>query len=265
MTKQDSRGTKVSRYRLKLLKKIVRLPHRSASLSIIAFSDWRVQDIETLIRFIKTQKRPDVILYAGDDITRFRFGRKNRFAEIAKLSQYGLCAVAGNDDSEETRELIGGRGVYPVHSRALILGGFAIVGVEGAPLSNELGPNYNIGYLLYPEGVLTWHMKSWNASEFRGKKLIIVSHTPPYGVLDFAIRFGRRNIGSRPLREFIEASQNALLCICGHVHRCGGQSARLRRAFVVNVSSHDYPGSPGKVALIQITNDEASCIEWHSI
>ena len=41
-------------------------------LKILAFSDYRVQDIEVLINFIQKMKnKPDLILYAGDDVNRF--------------------------------------------------------------------------------------------------------------------------------------------------------------------------------------------------
>lgn len=76
-------------------------------------------------------------MYAGDDIRRFRPPRENLFEELASLSRYGLCAVAGNDDAPPAREFISGQNVYPAHSRALVLGGFAVVGVEGAPLICE--------------------------------------------------------------------------------------------------------------------------------
>lgn len=265
VTRLDSEGKEVSRYHLELLTKFTRIPYRGTSLRVVAFSDWRVQDIGALIRFIRAQKKPDLILYAGDDIRRFRPARKNHFKEIAKLSRFGLCAVAGNDDPADTRKLITGRNVYPVHSCALVLGPFAILGADGAPLSKELGPNYNLGHLLYPERVLALHMGRWNAREFQQKKLIIVSHTPPYGVLDFAVRFGPRKIGSRPLRAFLESSSNSLLCVCGHVHRCGGQTDRIGMTLVVNAASHDSPGESGRVAIIRIGADDSANVQWHLI
>jgi hypothetical protein len=83
------------------------------------------------------------------------------FQEIAALSRYGLCAVAGNDERPDERKLIAGRKVYPVHTRALVLGD-AIVGIEGAllfPRNEGFDRSYNIGYLLYPERILRWLME----------------------------------------------------------------------------------------------------------
>lgn len=253
-----------SSHRLALLKGFARRPHKGFSLRIVAFSDYRVQSIEALIDFLGRRQTPDLILYAGDDIGRFRPGRKNYFQEIAKLSAYGFCAVAGNDDSPTLRKRIAGRHVYPVHSRALVLGDFAVVGLEGAPLFPG-EPNKNRGRLLYPDRVARLQTRLWNARAFRKKKLIIVSHAPPFETLDFAVRFGPHRIGSRPLRDFLEANPHVLLCVCGHVHRCGGQTAKVRNTLVVNVASHDSPGDPGKVAIIQIKRGRISSVDWHRL
>jgi len=251
-----------------LLERTVRLPHRGDSLRVLAFSDYRVQEIGSLIRFVQSQQQPDLILYAGDDIRRFRQPRTNFFQHLAALSRYGLCAVAGNDDRPEIRELITGRRVFSVHSCALVLGRFAIVGIEGAPMfpiRDGFDKSYNKGFLLYPESILDWHIKHWTTGALKGKKLIVVSHSPPYGVLDLAMRFGRRNIGSRPLRRFLESSPNALLCVCGHVHSQGARSESLGNALVVNAASHDRPGDPGRLAIIEIASGVVSAPDWHKI
>jgi Icc-related predicted phosphoesterase len=231
----NSAGVDVRRYTLDLLRHVTEMPRTGSSLRIVAFSDWRVQDIGKLIRFVKAQKkRPDLILYAGDDIKRFRPPRRNLFQQIARLSVNGLCAVAGNDDPPACRDLIAGKHVYAVHSCALVLGRFAVVGAEGAPLFQNDTEHRNIGRLLYPERVTALQTKRWRTSVLAKKKLIIVSHAPPFGVLDSAVRYGPygpRSIGSQPLREFLETDTNSLLCVCGHVHRCGGQPPRFAGAW----------------------------------
>lgn len=51
--------------------KIERIAHRG-HLRILAFSDYRVQKIEDLISFLRRLKeKPDLIIYAGDDVDRF--------------------------------------------------------------------------------------------------------------------------------------------------------------------------------------------------
>lgn len=250
------------------LKKLASVPHLGNSLRLVAFSDFRVQNLESLVKFLQLQDQPDLILYAGDDIKRFHESGVNFFEKLAECSRYGLCAIAGNDGQPDVRKLICGRNVYSVHSCPVVLGRFAIVGIEGAPrfpMRDGFDKSYNKGYLLYPEPILSWHVGHWKKSAFDGKQLIIVSHAPPYGILDFARRFGHRHIGNRPLREFLESNGNALLCVSGHVHSQGARSERLGNTLVVNAASHDRPGDPGRVAVIEITNGVVSPPNWHEI
>jgi Icc-related predicted phosphoesterase len=123
--------------------------------------------------------------------------------------------------------------------------------------------SYNKGYMLYPEPILNWHLGHWKKGALQGKQLIVLSHTPPYGVLDFALRFGRRHIGSRPLREFLESNSNVLLCVSGHVHSQGARSEKFGKTLVVNAASHDGPGEPGRVAIIEITKGVVTSLKWH--
>lgn len=81
------------------------------------------------------------------------------------------------------------------------------------------------------------------------KSPIIVSHTPPYGVLDIGRRFGIEHIGSIELRDFVLKNKIPLV-ISGHVHGYGGYIGNIGETTVVNVSSHDRPGSEGNIAII---------------
>ena len=89
-------------------------------LKILAFSDYRVQNIELVIDFLQKMKnKPDLILYGGDDVDRFveykrdpKTGKRgkiirNYFEEIATYSKSGLCTVIGNDDLPNNRYIIG--------------------------------------------------------------------------------------------------------------------------------------------------------------
>jgi predicted flap endonuclease-1-like 5' DNA nuclease len=148
-------------------------------------------------------------------------------------------AVAGNDDWPEHRRLIRGRGVREIHTRPLRIGRFLVVGLEGAPRVHV--PDVDIGHLLWEEEAIARHLRR-RVSGWRGV-VIVVSHAPPHGCLDGAVRFSEsgepRSIGSRALREFVERDRRVRLVICGHVHREGGRNERLGAARVMNVASHD--------------------------
>jgi Icc-related predicted phosphoesterase/ribosomal protein S14 len=67
------------------------------------------------------------------------------------------------------------------------------------------------------------------------KNLIILTHTPPRGLLDFS-SLGSRHIGSFYFREIIEDFQPKL-AIFGHVHYLGSYTKFCGRTQCINVSS----------------------------
>jgi len=59
----NSRVERLSRYRPGHCSERLDGPYRGMNLRIVAFSDWRVQEIGALIRFLHSQKKPDLIVY----------------------------------------------------------------------------------------------------------------------------------------------------------------------------------------------------------
>lgn len=237
----------------------VKKPHQkpldSDTLRIVAFADYRVQDHSLLLEFVKAlQPPPNLILYAGDDVERFHTESQNFFEELALLSTHGLCAVVGNDAPAESRDgriqllhevksarsYIRGTNVFDVHEMPVVIGDYAVIGNEGAPLDERFGA---MGTISYPEKLIAAHLRL-AAQSVKGKKLIVVSHAPPRGVLDTAIRFGERPIGSKAFYDFLKKHRDVSLVVCGHVHSCGAQAIKLNRCLVVNAASHDDFGAP---------------------
>lgn len=226
---------------------------RSAqSLRVVAFSDCRVQDLDAIVSWIAGHpEKPDLIIYAGDDVERFVPDPKtNYFEQLADLSTHGIAAVVGNDDLPEYRNLIGGHKVYEVHSRPVTIGRFLIVGVEGAPAPG-------IGITLHPEPEIAHHLHRF-IPEDNDCTIIIVSHTPPKGCLDEAARFGIGRIGSTTVRDVIENDPRVALVVSGHAHLCGGHDDELGHAVVLNAASHDNNASlPANIATLLLHPDGA--------
>lgn len=247
--------------------KAFELGAHSGPLRLVAFSDYRVQDIELLIeKLSKLQPRPDLILYAGDDIERFRpAGGKNLFEAIASHARYGLCAIAGNDDEPSVRRLVSGKSVLNVHLFPARLGSYAILGLDGAPRRPDLE---GIGYILHSEQEIAKHL-SFQRRTVGSAQLIVLSHAPPEGILDHAVRFSPnrkpRSIGSRALRKFMEIRKEVVLVVCGHVHRCGGMHRKLGRTLVVNAANHDDPKAVARFAVIDMGVRGTCKIEWQRI
>ena len=258
----------------------VNLGNHSGQFRMVAFSDYRVQDISLLYEFVHAMNPPpDLILYGGDDIERFRTPTDvNWFERLASLSRFGLCGVIGNAERSTVGNMLSGTGVYNVHGRPAILGEYAVIGMEGA-ISDpaESGRKIQVyslesrqlireeeigrGYVLYKEPTVRKYLAAAKKS-VAGKKIIVLSHCPPHGVLDLARRVGWDNIGSSALRDFVKKTRNVVLVVCGHVHRCGEKSARLGSALVVNAASHDDIGAPGRVAIIEIGEKRRPAVEW---
>ena len=118
-----------------------------------------------------------------------------------------------------------------------------------------------LGTVIYPEVSIARHLHR-AAKSVTGKHLIVVSHAPPRGAVDLAIRFGTRHIGSTALRNFLFKRRDVPLVICGHVHYCGARSDKLARSTIVNAASHDDPGAPGRVAVIELQSGKVLSVEW---
>lgn len=255
-------------------------------MKIIAFSDWRRKKVGTILEYLQNIREiPDLIVYAGDDINEFNTVERmfelkkeensfdgedslkvleikceedyNYFQQVASHSKFGLCVVAGNDDTFRATRLIRGTKVYNVHEDPLLLNDIAIIGLEGS-----VGP---IGFLLYTEKGVKKHLDE--KIEKVGKKdIILVSHQPPKNVLDFAIRFGKGRIGSRALRSFIKKYDSQIkLVICGHVHSQGGRIEYLGDVPVINCASHDGFDDPGIVAIVELDANRKIKLSWERL
>jgi Icc-related predicted phosphoesterase/uncharacterized protein YprB with RNaseH-like and TPR domain len=232
-------------------------------LRILAFSDWRVQDPKDAVQYAKALQEPvDIIVYAGDDLMRFEQPGVNYFSELARLCKAGvLLAVAGNDDTSEQKIVLSKQNVWDLCKQPFIYGGIAFLGVEGS----TRGP----GFLQHTEYEVKKHLNA-QGRKVKGKEIVIVSHPPPYGVLDEGIRFaefdkGSYHIGSLSLRNYVESNPFVKLVICGHCHSQGGREMRFKDASVVNVASHDSPGAEGRFALINYDpSTEPLTVNWDS-
>ena len=218
-------------------------------MKLFCFSDWRVQPIEEAYRFLHCMpEKPDLILYAGDDLHRFQEEGINHFSELARYTkQQRVLAVAGNDDFAEVKAVLNAENVHDLHESEYVLGDYVFLGLEGS----TSGP----GLLKHTEREVEEHLDK-KMSAIKGKTLIVLSHAPPYGTLDLGIRFANpadsaNHIGSKALKAFIEKANPAVV-VCGHCHSQGRIFSNIGATKVVNIASHDSPGAVGNFALVEI-------------
>ena len=180
----------------------------------------------------------EVILVCGD-ITNFGHVKQARslFTPLADLN-LPLLYVPGNCDlSSFLDEKI--ENAQNIHASCAKIRDVAFVGVGCAPSSHLRTP------LEFPEN---WLMDSLNRGFgmcSSAKRLIVLSHTPPFNTkVDLA--YMNRHIGSRSVRRFVE-ERKPLAVFCGHVHESQGTD-KIGETLVVNSGL----AKKGKYALAEI-------------
>ena len=217
----------------------------------LTYNDAKLEQIE----YTKIRTRKKYVYYY---LPPLKQSKTNVFEELSNYARYGLVAVIGNDDDIVARAWIRGKNVFDLHSSLVKIGTIFIVGLEGSTCG--LGPSGK-----YLESDVKLRLEFVQKKVGNMEKILIVSHTPPKGVLDRALRFGDEAIGSVALRDFLEEERRVNLVICGHVHRCGGQHSKVNDAIVVNVSSHDDAFSRANVAWITIDREGNAHIEMDQL
>ena len=229
-------------------------PSRLSNIRILAFSDWRTQDYDDLLTFSKREPDYDLVIYSGDDLDRLIEAGDTIEEIVSRSKAKRLLFVAGNDDTSSDKALLNNFAfAHDLHEAPFFFQGVAFFGVEGTTDGK--------GFIQHTEdGVkkkLFDHVETITAKT-KGRKMnsVLVSHAPPEGVLDSAMRYSEngfaRSIGSKSVRAFLEKNKISLT-ICGHVHLFGGRQQKLDNGnCVLNIASHDDPGAVGKIALIDL-------------
>lgn len=208
---------------------------QEVTLRILAVSDLRVQSLR-LLEQVAGQVNPDLIVYGGDDVVRFGPG-PHSWSPLATRTPFGLAGVIGNDCTRAHAAALAQPGCHDLDRAPLLLDGLALVGLGGAPADEGGG----IGYTLYTREQARAQLDRHLAMA-GDRPVLLVSHAPPQGILDLAIRFGVDHIGSSVVREAL-ARAEVRGVVCGHVHSQGGREQRVGNTLVVNVASHDARGS----------------------
>jgi Icc-related predicted phosphoesterase len=233
-------------------------------LRLLVCSDLRSHDLDEFVAWVaQRSQKPDLIVYAGDDVMRFRdrVGRRNYWSRLAELSTYGLVAVEGNDTPSVESHRIAGRKVYDLGRRSLVLGDFVFHGLPSAEK-----PDYGHGLYLTGDALdrITESRARWPA-----RTSVLVSHSPPWGVLDQAIRFSPNgepiSVGSVALRWSMAAHHDLRLVCAGHVHHDGGQHRWVDGTLVVNAASHDDRSADCRIAEIVLTHRGTMPVRWHRL
>ncbi len=172
-----------------------------------------ISDIHSGFRYLGrilevVSKEGIVKSFACGDITHFKPLDLLEFDRL--MNEYGVecIAVHGNCDPPATLELFEEVEVKLIHGESISFKGYTIHGIGGSNFTPFFTPSE------YSEEEIRGFTKNFRY----GDRNILVSHCPPYGILDKT--YSNVNAGCKVIRE-ISDGFDAILC--GHIHEARGK------------------------------------------
>jgi uncharacterized protein len=193
-------------------------------LKLLLFSDLHTDRV-LADSIVQRAKAVDVVIGAGD----FANGHHHldNCIDILRAVDCPTVLVAGNN--ETTDEL---RAACRDWSSAHILHGTAIT------ISNITFFGIGGGIPITPFGAWSYDFSEEQAGDLLAscpKRCVLVSHSPPEGAVDLSSQ--GKHLGSAAIRNTVERVTPRLV-VCGHIHACSGQQARIDSTPVVNAGPH---------------------------
>ncbi|AIY90732.1 metallophosphoesterase family protein [Geoglobus acetivorans] len=201
-------------------------------MRILAVSDIH-SEFEMLERLIK-KERADVLAVAGD-VTHFRPSDVRTFEAIIEDFDGEILVVHGNCDYRDSLDREDGRYRF-IHGKSYRIEQLTFHGLGGSPITPFSTPSE------YPEK----HYRDILKSLSYGETNVLLSHSPPYGILDRT--YSGINAGNTVIRENLDKFN---LIICGHIHESIGAVRVGRNTLVVNPG----PLNRGYYSIIEIDDE----------
>lgn len=188
-------------------------------MRILAFSDLH-RDLDQARRLVEWSAEVDVVVAAGDFANQHE-GLDEAIDVLCAIEVPTVLVPGNNETGDALRSACAG------WSAATVLHG------EGAELDGV--PFYGLGAGV-PVTPFDW---SFDLSDEQAEPLladcpercVLVVHSPPKGYLDAT---GGQSIGSEAILRTIE-DRAPRLAVCGHVHDCAGQEAKVGATAVYNL------------------------------
>ncbi|NYT07431.1 MAG: metallophosphoesterase [Methanomicrobiales archaeon] len=161
---------------------------------------------------------PDAVFIAGD-IT--NMGPAESASDLLSRIDVPTFAVPGNCDPREMVEFLEHSECVCLHSAHICLGKISIVGIGGSN-PTPFGTPFEL-----TDQQIDEILSAVIAKRERALHNVLISHAPPYGILD---RAGGNHVGSRSVAKHLSAFD--LVC-CAHIHEERGV-AEVEGVKVVN-------------------------------
>ena len=198
-------------------------------MKILAFTDIHgsLLALKRIEQKAKTQK-PDLLVCAGD-ISIFEHGIMGILRRLNKLNKK-IIIIHGNHEDHSTFRKLSRlfKNITFIHKNHFIEDNVLFLGYGGG------------GFVMIDrefEKIANTKFKKIIKNN-NGKKIILVTHAPPYKTrLDKLIQ---GHCGSKSIRHFAEKNKVDLL-ICGHLHENFGKEDKIKKTKLIN------PGPFGKI------------------
>ena len=201
-------------------------------MKILAFTDTHgsLSAFKRIEQRVRTQK-PDLLVCAGD-ISIFEHGIMGILRRLNKLSKKTIIIHGNHEDAStfiKCSKLF--KNIIFIHKRHFIKNSTLFLGYGGG------------GFSVVDRNFEKTANKKFKKiiRDNKGKKIILVTHAPPYKTkLDKLIQ---GHCGNKSIRHFAERNKVDLL-ICGHLHENFGKEDKIEKTRVIN------PGPFGKIVVI---------------
>lgn len=176
---------------------------------------------------VKSQK-PDLLVCAGD-ISIFEHGIGMILRKLSQLNKK-LIIVHGNHEDDSTFRKYSKifRNIMFIHKNCHIENNLLFLGFGGGGFTQR-----DKDFERLAKGKFKKIIR-----ENKGKKIILVTHAPPYGTkLD---KLGKNHVGNKSFSDFIR-KYDVDLSIAGHIHENFGKVDKISKTVIIN------PGPFGKI------------------
>lgn len=184
-------------------------------MKLLAFSDLH-RDLDGARRLVELSAQADVVLAAGD-FASVHDGLEETIAALRPIERPTLLVPGNNETEDALRSACEGwEAATVLHGEKAELDGIAFFGLgAGVP-------------------VTPWDW-SFDLTEDAAERMlagcpdgaVLVLHSPPKGHVD-------GGLGSEAILHAIEAHRPPL-AVCGHIHQCWGEEARIGPTRVLNL------------------------------
>lgn len=198
-------------------------------MKLLAFTD--THGSLTALRRIEHRAKsenPNLLVCAGD-ISIFEHGIAGIFRRLNNLNKK-IIMVHGNHEDNATYIKYSRifKNIVFIHKKQFIENNLLFLGYGGGGFSQTDREFEHLAKSKFNEII----------KNNKDKKIILVTHAPPYGTK--VDKLGRNHAGNKSIRKFIE-NNNIDLHICGHLHENFGKEDKIKNTRIIN------PGPFGKI------------------